>query len=485
MTPSAKRAACLFKNSILSILSYNRQVAIKLHNTLTGKLEVFQPVKTGEVKMYHCGPTVYGTQHIGNLAMFVFTDILRRTLEYGDLVVNQVINFTDFGHLTSDADEGEDKMARGLKNEGLSPTLANMSILAHKYAGIFLDDLQKLNIRTQDTFFPYASEFVSDQIALIKKLNEKGFAYRTADGLYFDTAQFSDYGKLGGLSESKNHARISPNLEKRNGQDFALWKFNSEIGFPSEWGQGFPGWHIECSAMIFKILGEQIDLHTGGIEHIPVHHNNEIAQSEAASGKVPFVLYWLHRAHLQIANEKIAKSLGNVIYLSEIIAKGFSPLAFRYFLLNAHYRTTTNFSWEALEAAQNAYRKLKEFYHSLAYENGEINELYKKEFSETIENDLNTPEALAVVWKLVKDESLSPTDKKMTLLDFDRVLGLDLAYNEYEVKNLPKEVEQLMIDRDIARATGDYALSDQLREQIKGLGFLIEDIASGQKISKL
>ena len=460
-------------------------VTIKLHNTLSGKLEEFKPIESGRVLMYHCGPTVYGTQHIGNLSMFVFTDILRRTLEHNNLNVKQVINITDFGHLTSDADEGEDKMAKGLRAEGLSPTLENMRTLAHKYGEIFLEDIKKLNVKTDGTLFPYASEYVLDQIELIKKLENKNFTYKTATGIYFDISKCPKYGKLGGLSESDTQARISPNPEKRNPRDFALWKFNNELGFPSEWGQGFPGWHIECSAMILKLLGEQIDIHTGGIEHIPVHHNNEIAQSEAATGKVPFAKYWLHRAHLQISGEKIAKSESNVVYLSEIIDKGFSPLAYRYFLLMAHYRTPVNFSWEALEAAGNAYKKLKEIHSRLIRANSGIVEHYKKEFTSAIENDLNTPEALAVVWKLVKDESVSPAGKYATLLDFDKVLGLDLENNEFEIKDIPVEVQELLVERESARIAGNYQKADELRKKIKSLGFIVEDTATGQKISKL
>ncbi len=434
--------------------------------------------------MYHCGPTVYGIQHIGNLSMFVFTDMLRRVLEYKGFVVTQVINFTDFGHLTSDADEGEDKMARGLRRDGLLPSIENMQKLGKKYAGVFLDDLSKLNINTQETIFPYASEYVDEQIRLIEILEEKGFTYTASDGVYFDISKCHEYGKLGGLSESNAQARVSSNPEKRNPRDFALWKFNSELGFPSEWGQGFPGWHIECSAMIIKLLGEQIDIHTGGVEHIPVHHNNEIVQSEAATGKVPFAKYWLHRAHLQISGEKIAKSEGNVIYLSQIIEKGFSPLAYRYFLLMAHYRTPVNFSWEALEAAENAYRKLKEFFAGLGGADGKVIESYKKEFSEAISNDLNTPEALAVVWQLVKDESVSPLDKRATLLDFDQVLGLELENNEYEIKDIPAKVQQLVKERESARVLGDYPKSDQLRQEIESLGFSIEDTSEGPRISK-
>lgn len=379
--------------------------------------------------MYHCGPTVYGPQHIGNLSMFVFTDILRRTLEYTGFKVEQVINFTDFGHLVSDADEGEDKMTKGLKREGLALTLDNMLSMGKKYAQAFLADIGMLNVRTVGTKFPYASEYVSEQIEMVKTLKEKGLTYLTSDGVYFDTAKYPDYGKLGGLS-SEMQARVTENSEKKSPRDFCLWKFN-EMGWESEWinpshpqGFGFPGWHIECSAMIKALLGDEIDIHTGGIEHIPVHHNNEIAQSENANGK-PLARFWLHRAHLQLGGEKIAKSEGNVVYLSEIIERGFSPLAFRYFLLNSTYRATTSFTWEALEAAQNAYNKITKLVSSLP-DGGKVHEAYRKQFVEKIENDLNTPQALAVLWMMMKDKEVSPEDKKATAQDFCRVFGLGL-----------------------------------------------------------
>ena len=400
-------------------------MALKLHNTLSGTLEEFSPIELGSVKMYHCGPTVYGIQHIGNLSMFVFTDLLRRTLEYSDLEVKQVINITDFGHLTSDADEGEDKMTKGLKREGLEPTLGNMLSMGKKYAELWKEDLAKLSIETRGTEFPYASDYVPQQIEMIKKLEEKGFVYKTSDGMYFDISRFPAYGKLGHIKIDSSESRIGLNSEKKNPQDFAVWKFN-EMGWEAPWSKGFPGWHIECSAMIQSILGDQIDIHTGGIEHIPVHHNNEIAQSESATGKSPFSRYWLHRAHLQIGGEKIAKSDGNVVYLSEIIEKGFSPLAFRYFLLNSTYRTPTNFTWGGLEAAQNALNKLTSFMSRMPLDTGEVDEAYKAKFVEKMDNDLNAPQALAILWPLVKDKEVSPENKKETILDFDKVLGLGL-----------------------------------------------------------
>ncbi len=463
---------------------------IRLHNTLGNKLEEFKPLRAGHVSMYHCGPTVYGEQHIGNLSMFIFTDILRRTMEYDGLDVKQVINFTDFGHLSSDADEGEDKMTKGLKQEGLSPTLENMKKMGEKYAQLFLEDIAKLNVETHNTNFPYASNYIAQQIELIKTLEEKGFAYQTSDGLYFDISKYPEYGKLGNvnINDASNESRVGLNSEKRNPRDFALWKFNPEVGWQSPWGQGFPGWHIECSAMIITILGPQIDIHTGGIEHIAVHHNNEMAQSESATGLSPFSKFWLHRAHLQINDSKIAKSEGNVVYLKEIIENGFSPLVFRYFLLGSHYKTPTNFTWEGLRGAQNAHSKLRAFMPSLVQsstegvENGKVNPIYKAQFKETIENDLNTPEALAVVWKLVKDDEIAPADKFATLMDFDRVLGLDLYQGKIEI---PQEIENFLKERESAKNSKDFEKSDALREQIKAKGFEVKDTKEGQKLSKI
>ncbi|MDO8569661.1 MAG: cysteine--tRNA ligase [bacterium] len=462
-------------------------MTIKLHNTLTGKLEEFKPIKPGEVGMYHCGPTVYDYAHIGNLRSYVFADILRRAFEYFDYEVKQVINITDIGHLTSDADTGDDKMVKGLKREKLPLTLDGFKQLTDKYEKAFKDDLNTLNIR-KPHHFPRATDYLKQEIELIRRLEEKGYTYKILDGIYFNTGKLTNYGKLGGLTPlSDGSARIEID-EKKCSRDFVLWKLSKDghLGFESLWGMGFPGWHIECSAMSRELLGQPFDIHTGGMDHIPIHHNNEIAQSEAAYN-APLANFWLHNEFVNMVDSKMAKSLGNQITLKTLIEHGSTPLAYRYFLLMAHYRTPVNFSWEALEAAQNAYRKLKEFFSSLRSNLGNSKGLtleYQNEFEEAIENDLNTPEALAIIWKLIKDENVSPAEKRTTLLDFDKVLGLNLENNEFEVKNIPKEVEQLLKDRESARADGDYSKSDQLREQIKTLGFLVEDTASGQKISK-
>ncbi|MDP3646205.1 MAG: cysteine--tRNA ligase, partial [bacterium] len=380
-------------------------------NTLTGdKQEFVLPQHAKNVRMYNCGPTVYGRQHIGNLSMFVFTDVLRKTLEYNDFTVKQTINITDFGHLTSDADEGEDKMVKGLKREKLKPTMANMKVLGEKYTNLFLEDIRALNVDVDHTTFPRASDYIPAQIAMIQALEEKSYAYRAEDGVYYDTSRFPAYGALGNinLTGQKEGARVAAKATKRNPIDFILWKFDKKMGWDSPWGKGFPGWHIECSAMARATLGEQLDIHTGGIEHIPIHHNNEIAQSEAATGKKPFARFWLHRAHIQIDGGKIAKSEGTVIYLSDIIERGFHPLALRYLFLGAHYRTPMNFTWEALAAAQTAFGKLVALRTELHHTH--MSPLPRKlhdTFIERINDDLDTPGALAQLWEIIRDKKVS------------------------------------------------------------------------------
>ncbi len=480
----------------------NPETPLFFHNTLTNEKEAFSlPEVASYVRMYNCGPTVYGRQHIGNLSMFVFTDVIRRTLEYNGYTVKQVINFTDVGHLVSDGDDGEDKMTKGLKREHMELTLENMRTLAERYAGIFIEDLQRLNIDTSRIEFPRASDYIPAQIAMIKALEDKSYAYATKDGVYFDTAQFKDYGKLGGINieELKEGARVEANPEKRNPTDFALWKFNKKMGWESPWGKGFPGWHIECSAMIRACLGEKIDIHTGGIEHIPIHHNNEIAQSEGATGKKPLSRFWMHRAHIQIEGGKIAKSGGNVIYLAEekdsVVEKGFHPLALRYLFLGAHYRTPMNFSWASLEAAQTAFLRLRRFVDT-SPEGGTVPENYRTRWHERFNDDLDTPGAFAVLWDMIKDSSLSPADIRAGILDADAVFGLALdgkdaaaeqlfiqTYGvQKDLADIPEEIQQLVAERERARNDRDFDKADELRKELLSRGYEVKDTPQGSEI---
>lgn len=399
---------------------------MKIYNTLTDKLEDFKSLKENKVTMYHCGPTVYNYVHIGNLRSYVLADILRRAFEYENFEVKQVINITDIGHLTSDADSGDDKMVKGLKREGLPISLDGLKQLSDKYTKAFEEDLYAINIKKPD-YLPKATDYLENEIELIKTLETKGFTYKLEDGVYFDTAQLPDYGKLSGLTPiNESEARVDVS-GKKSPRDFVLWKISTDghLGFPSPWGNGFPGWHIECSAMSKELLGQPFDIHTGGIDHIPVHHNNEIAQSEAAYGTL-LANYWIHNEFVNLSGAKMAKSEGNILTLKTLEEKGFSPLAYRYFLLLSHYRSPTNFTWEALEAAQNALNKLKNTMSRMPLGSGVVNETYKAQFKEKIENDFNTAQAIAVIWTMLKDKDVSSEDKLATIKDFDKVLGLGL-----------------------------------------------------------
>jgi cysteinyl-tRNA synthetase len=458
---------------------------IHLFNTLSKQKELFKSITPNEVRMYNCGPTVYNYAHIGNLRSYVFASILRKTLEYNGYTVTQVINITDIGHLTSDADEGEDKMTTALKKEGKPLTLQALKEHADFFANAFKDDLIKMNIQLPE-FMPKASDHVPEDIALVQTLMDKGFAYVISNGVYFDISKDPDYGKLGGIviEEEEQQSRIGHNQEKRNPQDFCLWKLDSTIGWDSPWGKGFPGWHIECSAMSMKYLGETFDIHTGGMDHIPVHHNNEIAQSESATGK-PFAHYWLHGAFINVSGEKISKSLYNDVYISDLIKKGISPLAYRYLLLTAHYSTPMNFTWDALEGASQALKRLQVFI-SETPGNGTRNESYIQQFVLFINNNLDTPKAIALIWELLKNANISNPDKKATILSFDNVLGLDLsaASGKKEVA-IPLEIQRMVIEREVARKSKDWAKSDELRAEIMAAGFDIKDTEFGPQVSAL
>jgi len=459
-------------------------MALTFYNTLTRKKELFEPIEPNHVRMYSCGPTVYDYAHIGNLRAYIFTDILRKSLKYLDFKVKQVMNITDIGHLSSDADEGVDKMTKALVREGKELNLENMRILAEFYAEKFKEDLTLLNINLPDEMH-FASDFIKEDIELIKKIEEKGYTYKAKDGIYFDTSKMSDYGALWGGKRVHNEeeARIIKNPEKKNPEDFALWKFSENIGFASPWGNGFPGWHIECSAMGIKTLGEQFDIHTGGVEHIPIHHTNERAQSECATGKKPFVRFWLHNEWVLFGDKKMAKSDGSFLKLRDLIEKNINPLAYRLLVLMANYGTRINFNWEALEGAGSALERLYNLYLELGEEIGEIDQKYHDHFVKYIEDDLDTPKAIALLWDLFKDNKISASDKKATVLDFDKVLGLGFENVKKEV--IPEEIKKLVEERELARQNKDFKKSDELREKINSLGYEVKDSSSGPKISKI
>jgi len=472
------------------------EVHVLFYNTLGRAKEHFVPLKAGRVSMYHCGPTVYGYTHIGHARAYVFADLIKRLFLYQGLTVNQIINITDVGHLTDDEDQGQDKIEEGARRENKTA-----KEIVELYTNDFMENLSKLNVDTDGTIFPKASEHILEQIAFIKTLEEKGYTYPTSDGIYFDTSRFPDYGKLGnidlkGLEEGK---RVAINAEKKHPTDFALWKFSKpeekrQQEWESPWGKGFPGWHIECSAMSTKYLGHRFDIHTGGVDHIPVHHNNEIAQSNCALG-VKSVNYWMHSEHLRIDGKKISKSLGNVILLKHVEERNISPLAYRYWLLTSHYRTPINFTWEALEAAHRGfYRLQKAFVEDLGVKKGSINATYRKTFSDALADDIDTPKAIATLWNLLKDTGVSKPDKKATLLDFDKVLGLGLSTaqeflegNKKEIANsdIPPEVENLLTERERARLAKDFKKADELRDKIKAAGFEISDTPDGAKLQKV
>ena len=401
---------------------------LKIYNTLNRKKEIFKFIKKSKVGLYSCGPTVYNYAHIGNLRAYIFADTLKRVLKYNHYNVKHVVNITDIGHLVSDADEGEDKMVRALKREGKELNKKSMKEMANFYAKSFYEDIKKLNILPANKF-PKATKHIGCMVKMVKQIQKNGYAYETSDGIYFNTHKLQDYGHLARLDTKKfcPRARIKTNPEKKNITDFALWfkatgeKKNHLMQWNSPWGKGWPGWHIECSAMSTKYLKQPFDIHTGGIDHIPVHHTNEIAQAQAAKNK-PLANYWMHNEFLVLDKEKMAKSGEGFITLSTLTNKGINPLAYRYLCLSTHYRSLLSFNWENLTATQNALNNLYNIISQYPNPNKVI-ETEKEKFLTAINNDLGTPQALAILWNLIK--SNHPNDQKMaTLLEFDKVLGL-------------------------------------------------------------
>lgn len=468
---------------------------LQLFSTLSRKQENFQPLVEKEASLYSCGPTVYSLAHLGNFRAFIFVDILKRVLLHNGLTVKHIMNITDVGHLTGDRDMGEDKLAQAAAAEHKTAWE-----IASYYTEAFLSDARSLNILLPDKL-PKATDHIEDMISLIKKLEDKGFTYKTSDGIYFDTSKLSDYGKLARLDLEglKEGTRVEINREKRNPTDFALWKFSYPSGrsfdsaqdddskrrhmeWNSPWGVGFPGWHIECSAMSVRYLGQPFDIHTGGVDHIPLHHTNEIAQTEAATGK-PLAAIWMHNEYLLAGASKLAKSDGRGITLDEVKKKGFNPLSFRYLVLGAHYRSKINFSWEALSGAQNA---LDNIYAKAA----EADESkvgcaeYEKHFFAALDDDLDTPKALAIVWEMLRSD-YPPEAKLSSLLEFDKVLGLSVRENRDELRQpLPAEIKKLVTEREERRRNQDWQASDRLRKKIESLGFEVRDAKTGPLVKR-
>jgi cysteinyl-tRNA synthetase len=459
-----------------------------LFNTLTRQKEEFTPIRPGEVGLYTCGPTVYNFAHIGNLRTYIFEDILKRVLAFNGYTVRHVMNITDVGHLTGDRDMGEDKMETGARREGKTAW-----DIAEFYTQAFKQDLARLNI-LEPSLWCKATDSIPEQIDLIRILEQKGFTYKTGDGIYFDTTRFPGYAKLSSqnLDALQEGARVEKNPEKRNATDFALWKFSPpgakrQMEWDSPWGVGFPGWHIECSAMSMKFLGEQLDIHCGGIDHVDIHHTNEIAQSEAATGR-KFFNFWMHGAFLNIqGGKKMAKSEENFLTLENaLIKRGIPPLAYRFAAFLTHYRKPMEYSDESIQAAKNGLEHLcnqvREVSKGGEASAGTANSAFHEKFREAINDDLNMPRAMAVIQEMLKSDMPS-SEKQTTILDFDRVLGLSLDQVD-KPQELPVEVQKLVEVRRRAREAKNWAESDRLRDEIQALGYTVKDTRNGMKLLK-
>jgi len=447
---------------------------ISLYNTLSKEKEIFKPIKKGEVSMYQCGPTVYDYPHVGNYRTFILYDIIRRTFEYNDYKVNQVMNITDV----------DDKTIRRSKGEGVS-----LKELTTKYEKLFLEEIQSLNILLP-VHITRATEYIGEMVDLIEKLLKKEIAYKASDGIYVSIDKVKNYGQLANLDQSKiTKERVTNDeYDKENARDFSLWKFRTaedgDISWPASFGEGRPGWHIECSAMSMKLLGPTLDIHTGAADLIFPHHTNEIAQSESVTGR-EFVHYWLHGAIMNIGNEKMAKSKKNFFKLDDLKDNAVSPIGFRYWLLTSHYRSPVNFTYEAVHGAQNALIRLMAIVSNYP-EGGKIIPAYKEKFLSFINDDLNMPQAVALAWELIKDSNESDADKRSTLIDFDRVFGLKLdTIPKITEEKIPPEIQALADAREEARSKKDWEKADALRLEIGARGYDIKDTESGVKITRI
>ncbi len=467
-------------------------MALRLYNTRTREKEEFRPLDGNEVKFYSCGPTVYNYAHLGNLRTYVFNDLLKRVLQYKGFKVNHVMNITDVGHLTDDADDGEDKMEKGAKREGKT-----VWDIARYYTEEFQKDIKKLNILDPD-HWPKATDHIREMIEINEMIEDRGYAYQANDNLYFDTSKFERYAEFAklDLDNLDAGARTGKDEGKKNPTDFVLWfglkgsKFGEKhaMRWESPWGIGYPGWHIECCAMSSKYLGRQFDIHTGGIDHIPVHHTNEIAQAEAAFDVHPWVNFWLHGNFLVTDKEKMAKSTGNFLRMGLLEDKGYNPIAYRYFCLTSHYRSELTFSWEAMDNAQKSYERLKNRIIEIkknpdAGESSDSSD-YERRFDEAIDDDLNIPSALSIAQEAITDNNLKNSKKLEVLEQFDGVLGLGINEMESEFIDAPSEIREMLDQRENARKEKDFKRADRLRDEIKEKGYEITDTKEGPKVKK-
>lgn len=464
---------------------------LKLYNTLTRKKEEFEPLDGKEVRIYSCGPTVYSYAHIGNFRAYVFMDNLRRVLKYNGYKLKHVMNITDVGHLESDADEGEDKMEKAARKENKNPYE-----IANYYTEIFFRDMGRLNIGKPE-IIAKATEHISEMLEFVKKLLENGYAYETSRGIYFDISKLDRYPVLSNrnIDDQIAGARVDVDTEKRNPYDFALWikaPENHIMKWESTWGLSYPGWHIECSAMGRKYLGDEFDIHTGGVDHIPTHHENEIAQSKGVTGKIP-AKRWMHVEFLQVDGGKMSKSLGNTYTLDELEKHEIEPLAYKLFCYTAHYRTKLNFTFESAISSQKALNRLREGYLKHVNSKEEISneaiQQYKSRFIEAINDDLNMPLAMGIIWELVRNDIKSEKIAKL-IEEFDEVLGLDIKNSDKYISQqkkieLPEEVEDLIKQRTLARENKDWSLSDKIRDELKQMGYNVKDSKEGMTVEKV
>ena len=464
---------------------------MRLYNTMSRSIEEFVPINEGKVSMYCCGPTVYNYAHIGNLRTYIFEDLLRRTLRRSGYDVKHVMNITDVGHLTGDGDDGEDKMEKSARETGRT-----VWDIAEFYMKAFFRDEEALNIERPDIICR-ATEHIDDMIKLIKRLEEGGHTYISGGNVYFSIDSISDYGKLArlNLDDLKSGARIEVDSNKKNPKDFVLWFTNSKFKdqammWDSPWGRGYPGWHIECSAMSMKYLGEHFDIHCGGIDAIPVHHTNEIAQSEAATGKT-WVNYWCHGEFLLMGNAKMSKSSGSFVTLPVLEGEGYDALDYRYFCLTGHYRSQLRFSYEALDAARSARKGIMERIADAKSEGpaatdpSEKAREYMAAFDEAMENDLNAPKALSILWQMLKDNGLSSSDKLAAAYHMDGILGLGLDKAEKKEETLDAELQALLDERTAAKKAKDYKKADEIRDKLLSMGYAVKDTPAGPVLQKM